>query len=201
MQDPNILTVKVEYSPIIEYFATVHPMSDALVSYLQQNTIAVSIEKGKLLVKPSTENKGYYFIVKGVLRGYIKEEGREITTWINEENEMVGPIRNLGLDFHIPTPEYLQALEDSELILMPYNVIEYVYSHFPESNIIGRMLMESNYRDAEQRAFICRIPAAEKRYRHFVATQGRLLSRIPLKYIASYLNMTLETMSRIRNKK
>lgn len=192
-------TPKQKNSPILDFFEKVYPMSDALRAYIRENTYPVSIAKGKLLVKPASESKGYYFVVKGVIRGYIKEEGKEITTWINEENEMVGPIRNIGLQ--IPSPEYLQALENCDFILMPNEVIRHVYTHFPESNIIGRLLMEDNYRDAEERAYISRIPSAEKRYRRFEATRSALLNRVPLKYIASYLNMTLETLSRIRNRK
>jgi hypothetical protein len=60
------------------------------------------------------------------------------------------------------------------------------------------MILEDNYRGAEERAYICRVPSAEKKYQRFLATRPGLTNRISLKYIASYLNMTNETLSRVR---
>lgn len=186
-------------SPLAVFFNSVYPLSPDAVAYIEDNTSLLKLGKGKLLVKPGYNSDKLFWVLKGVVRGYITEEGKEITTWINEENEIVGSIRNLGLD--ISSDEYLQVLEDTELVVIPRAVIEHLYAHFPEANIIGRLLLEENYRGAEERAYISRIPSSEKRYRRFEQTRGALLNRIPLKYIASYLNMTLETMSRIRSKK
>ncbi len=189
----------ISKSPLAVFFHSIYPISPAAIDYIEKHTYPQKVSKGKLLVKPGFNNDKFFWVQKGVVRGYIKEDGKEITTWINEENEIIGSIRNLGLD--IPSDEYLQALEDTQLIEIPRSVTEHLYNNFPESNIIGRLLLEENYRGAEERAYICRIPSSEKRYRRFAETRSSLLNRIPLKYIASYLNMTLETMSRIRSKK
>lgn len=186
-------------SPFTELLNQIYPLSSEALSYINQHTFPVSFKKGKFLISPIHENDSLYFIVKGVVRGYIKEDGKEITTWINEENEIVGSIRNLGLK--LATEEYIQALEDSTLVEIPKPLIEHMYERYPETNTAGRILLEDNYRGAEERAYICRIPSAEKRYDRFLATQSGLLNRIPLKYIASYLGITLETLSRVRAKK
>jgi len=186
-------------SPFTDLLNQIYPLPWEAISYINQHIAPVSLKKGKFLISPFHENDSLYFIVKGVVRGYIKEEGKEITTWINEENEIVGSIRNLGLK--LATEEYLQVLEDSILIEIPKNLIEFLYERYPEANIIGRILLEDNYRGAEERAYLCRIPSAEKRYDRFLETQPGLLNRIPLKYIASYLSITLETLSRVRAKK
>ena len=147
-------------------------------------------------MRPGMEDLHLFLILKGVVRAFIKEDGKEITTWINEENEIVGSIRSLGLD--LPPEEYIQAIEKSLLIAIPYKSVEYMYETFTEANIIGRMILEDNYRGAEERAYICRVPSAEKKYQRFLATRPGLTNRISLKYIASYLNMTNETLSRVR---
>jgi CRP-like cAMP-binding protein len=77
--------------------------------------------------------------------------------------------------------------------------VETIYNRHPEANIIGRIILEESYRAAEERAFLCRIPSAELRYRFFLEKSPQLVNRISLKYIASYLGMTLETLSRMRN--
>lgn len=187
------------HSPLCTFFGMIHPLSNEAIACIDRDTYPVNLRKGGYLIKPGASSNDLYWVMKGVIRGFIKEEGKEITTWINEENEVVGSIRNFGLE--VETDEYVQAIDDASMIAIPHALITYLYANFPEANFIGRVLLEENYRGAEERAFISRIPNAEKRYKRFVATRGRLLNRIPLKYIASYLGMTLETMSRIRGKK
>ncbi|MGV3639893.1 MAG: Crp/Fnr family transcriptional regulator [Adhaeribacter sp.] len=165
---------------------------------INEHTFPFSLKKGKFLMSPLEENSNLYFIVKGVIRGFIREEEKEITTWINEEREIVGSFHNIGMKLN--TEEYLQALEDTVLIGIPAAMIAYLYTHYPETNIIGRIVLENYYRDAEERAYIGRVPSAHKKYSRFLETKPGLLNRIPLKYIASYLGMTLETLSRVRSR-
>ena len=186
------------HSPLSVFFNLIYPISAEAVDLIDKGSFPVAVKKGGFLIKPNQEDKCLYLLMKGVIRAFIKEEGKEITTWINEENEIVGSARSLGLaDLPI---EYLQALEDCSLIGIPYDLIEHLYHHHMETNIVGRLLLEDNYRGAEERAYICRIPSAGKRYRRFVDTHPGLINRISLKYIASYLSMTNETLSRIRRK-
>jgi CRP-like cAMP-binding protein len=186
-------------SPISAFMSRLHPLSPAAVSCIDEHTFPVLLKKGKFLISPFNDNHDhYYFILKGVIRGYMLADGLEITTWINEEYELVGSIRGMGLDVH--TGEYLQALEDTTLVGFPITFLDWMYEHFPEINIIGRKLLEQSYRDAEERAYISRLPSAEKRYERFARTRAGLLNRIPLKYSASYLGMKLETLSRIRSR-
>jgi len=89
-------------------------------------------------------------------------------------------------------------LEDCELIAIPIKVTEEVFDKYPETNVVARRLWEYNYRGAEERAYLGRIPSAEKKYRQFIKNQPGLLNRVSLKYIASYLGMTVETLCRVR---
>jgi len=186
-------------SALCTFLNAVYPLSKEAMEVIDRETKLTQVKKGQFLIEPGSPNENLFFIVKGVVRGYMIEEKKEITTWINAENEIVGAIRNLGLD--LPSEEYVQVIEDSIVVYLPHSLLDYLYEHFPEGNIIGRKLLEDNYRGSEERAYICRIPSAEKKYKRFVATQPDLLNRIPLKYIASYLGMTVETMSRIRGRR
>ena len=186
------------HSPVSIFFNAIHSLHSDIIEIIDRETFPVAIQKGKFLMKPGNTGEHIYLILKGVMRAYIKEDGKEITTWINEENEIVGSIRSLGL--YIPSDEYLQAIEDTQLIGIPYRMVESLYDTYPEANIIGRKILEESYRDAEERAYICRIPSAEKKYKRFIETRPRLINRVSLKYIASYLGMTNETLSRVRGR-
>ncbi|WP_176141148.1 Crp/Fnr family transcriptional regulator [Sphingobacterium nematocida] len=183
---------------IVHFFNRIHPVSPDAALFLLNNTKYVSVKKGKFVRSPIDQPDIVHFIVKGLIRGFIKDEGTEITTWINGESNIVGSIRNLGLDYE--TDEYLQALEDTLLIEISRKSLEALYEKFYEANIIGRRILEMYYRDAEERAYLCRLPSAEKRYRRFEMTRPGMIGRVSLKHLASYLGMKKETLCRVRAK-
>ncbi|MFC3559136.1 Crp/Fnr family transcriptional regulator [Pedobacter jamesrossensis] len=186
------------FSPIISVFKQFHPLNSDIEQHINLHTFPVSFKKNKFLISPIDRNLYLFLIIKGVVRGYIKDGKTEITTWIAKENEIVGTIRNLWL--HGDSEEYLQAIEDVELIAIPHVLSDYLYDNFPEANIVGRKMMELYYRSAEERAYLCRISSAEKRYKRFLVSFPNLINRVSLKYIASFLAVRLETLSRIRAK-
>ncbi len=186
------------HSPITTFFNSISPISDAAKMLIDRQTYLTSFARGRYLIKPGDAADNLYLVLKGVIRGFLKEKDKEITTWINAENEIVGSIRGLGLK--TTTNEYVQAIEAAQLIVIPYSLVEELYEKYPETNIVGRKLLEESYRDAEERAYICRITSAMRRYERFMETKKDLINRIALKYIASYLGMTIETLSRIRSR-
>jgi CRP-like cAMP-binding protein len=186
------------HSPLVNFIKNIYPINDEIVNYIDKSTFRYSIGKGKHLVKSGELCNYIYLIQKGILRGYVKEGTKEITTWITDENQLITSIR--GFHKQIPSIKNIQAIEDCELIGMHYDDLQYLYDHFLEMNIAGRKLMEQYYSDAEERAFISRLPKAMGKYTRFIDTNGALANRIQLKYVASYLGITIETLSRIRGK-
>ena len=180
------------------FVKNIYPVSTAVQEFMNQRTYTKQLTKGELLVTAGDMCPNLYLIRKGVLRSYVKEGIKEITTWISGEQELVTCITCFGLQQ--PARENIQALEDCELTVMSLEDLQYLYDNFPEANIVGRKILEKYYRDAEERAFIARLMEATSKYKHFIATKSDLLNRVPLKFIASYLGMTLETLSRIRSK-
>lgn len=168
------------------------------IKYINANSEVIRVKKGTILVKAGESNSNVYFIYQGVVRGYMTNDKKDITTWIAEDGEMAATIRNF--DVPLPSDEEIEVIEDAVLMKISQEVFDYVYDKYPASNKIGRLVISLNYREAEERAYVSRIPSAEGRYRRFIEYRGGLVNRIPLKYIASYLGMNLETLSRIRNK-
>ncbi|OWK69025.1 Crp/Fnr family transcriptional regulator [Pedobacter sp. AJM] len=185
-------------SPLISIFKKFHPLNKEIEQRINQYTFPVSYKKNKFIMSPLDRNEYLFLIVKGIVRGFVKDANLEITTWISKENEIVGTISNLWVN--ADSEEYLQALEDVDLIALPHELTEYLFEHFPEANIVGRKIMELYYRSAEERAYLCRISSAEKRYKRFLMSFPDLIHRVSLKHIASFLAIRLETLSRIRAK-
>ncbi len=186
-------------SPFATFVKQIYPLSNQAIDHINRNTYLVNVKKGSYLLKSGDISRQLFLIMKGVVRAYMKEGSREITTWINAENEVIASIR--GFNFQLPSKENIQALEDCIMVGADYDTLQHMYTTFPEMNIVGRKILEQYYCDAEERAYICRIPNASRRYNYFLETKGSLANRIPLKYIASYLGITMETLSRIRGKK
>lgn len=179
----------------LDYF---YPLSEGIKDYLRKHTFLCLFRKGKLLLKAGHLCNYIYFIKKGAVRGFIKEGTKDITTWITAENEVVSSIS--ALDMKAPAQENMQAIENCELFALTYDDFQDLYVRFPEFNIVARKLLQKYYQDAEGRAFIVRLTNAENKYRLFITRYGHLANRIPLKYIASFLGITLETLSRVRKK-
>lgn len=175
-----------------------HPVSPEIAEYLTGRVTPCFFRKKKLLLKEGSICDHVYFIIKGAVRGYIKEGVRDVTTWITIENEMVTSIS--GLEIQAPSIENIQAIEDSELLAITYQDIEELYIRFPEFNIVIRKLLQHYYGDAERRAFIARLHSADNKYKHFLDRHSHLANRIPLTYIASFLGMRLETLSKVRKR-
>jgi len=188
---PDILSV-------IETLNYFYPLSEGIKDYFRKHTYSCSFRKGKLLLKAGEVCEHIYFIKKGAVRGFIKDGTKDITTWITAENEVVSSISSL--DIREPAQENMQAIENCEMLALTYSDFQDLYIKFPEFNIVARKLLQKYYQDAERRAFIARVTKAEKKYRLFLTRYGHLANRIPLKYIASFLGITLETLSRVRKK-
>lgn len=185
-------------SPFVTFAKTVYPISIEAQAYANLKTFPHRLRKNELLVNSGEICSHIFLVRKGILRGYVKDGVKEITTWITSERELVSAITSF--DLQIPSAENVQAIEDCELTGLHYDDLQFMYENYPEINIVGRKILEKYYRDAEERAYIARLTEATSKYKHFIATKSHLLNRVPLKFVASYLGMTLETLSRIRSK-
>ncbi len=182
----------------IDYLSFFHPVNKSCGDYLSKKAFEVRLKKHELLQQSGAICPYVYFVIKGILRGYIVDNRKKITTWITSENQLISSIR--GFLLQQPTPENIEALEDCHLLALHHSDLDYAYQHFLEFNIVGRKISEYYYTFAEDRAFICRLSKATDRYNYFMAQNSHLVNRISLSYIASYLGISIETLSRIRSR-
>ena len=189
---------EVHPSSLILFIRSVYPVSQAAEEYLNAVCRPMQVRKGELLCSAGEACPSLYLVLKGILRGFVNSQKREITTWITGEDQLVTCINSFLQQS--PSLENMQALSDCDLIALDHDDLEYMYANFPEMNIVARKILQQYYADAEERAYISRLTEATDKYLHFVQTNGDMARRVPLKYIASYLGMTMETLSRIRGK-
>ncbi|SDF66968.1 cAMP-binding domain of CRP or a regulatory subunit of cAMP-dependent protein kinases [Pedobacter terrae] len=184
--------------PLFDYLEQFHPLAEAFKVELEKSCKLIHIKKSKHILSPIDTNVYLYFLVNGLVRGFVRDGKNDISTWFSTGNEIIGAIRH---PHQRPSHsfEYLHALEECQLICIPYTLIDSMYDHYPEANLIGRKLFALQHYAASERAILARIPKAMGRYRK-LQESGLDINRIPQRYLASYLGMRLETLSRIRHK-
>jgi len=189
-----------ESDPLLKYLNGLQPLRKEIIDRAKIEIFKISVRKNDLLpCVNDIDGDCLFFIVKGLVRGFIVDEGKDITAWLTDENHLIGSIRNPGM-LKATYEEQYQALEDSELLILPYRFIDEMYAQFPETNILARKLLAIYYHLSQERAILSRIPSAEARYRQFKIGHPTMKFRVPLKFLASYLGMRIETLSRIRKK-
>lgn len=182
--------------PVSAFLCQFSPISAEAAAFIDKHSLFCTIPKGKVLLRAGQVCPYIFLVIKGLFRGYIMDGKTEITTWITPENDIVSS--SSSFFNQSPSLENIQALEDSEMIAVCYEHLESAYQQFPEMNVVARKILQVMYRDADERAYLGRLTTALSRYQYFVQTRPEITNRLQLKYVASYLSITNETLSRLR---
>ncbi|TDB58539.1 Crp/Fnr family transcriptional regulator [Arundinibacter roseus] len=185
-------------SVFLEFLNQLVPL-DERTSILVQSAVSKRLIKKKtILQREGSVCRKFYFIEKGCARVYYHKDDKEITGWFGLEGMIVSCIDSL---FTADKTIYnIELLEDSVLHTVQYDIIEQSFLDYPLLERLGRLLVTQNYLLLDQRMKMIIFHSAEERYQLLLRQEPRALQRIPLSYIASYLNVTQETLSRIRAK-
>lgn len=165
--------------------------------HLRQYCSVRILRKNKPLIREGQQHPYVYFLLEGGVRSFYLKDGIEANTWFAFKDEMVGSLQNyLGK----PAQETLETLEDSQFIainllrIKALASIDLHISHFVSS------VVEEYAIFLEEKLIALQMNATE-RYDYLLQKEPQVLQRIPLTYIASYLGITRETLSRIRAKR
>ena len=95
--------------------------------------------------------------------------------------------------------ESIQAIEDTELFFIDFDELEYAYREFTEFNFIGRVLTIKYLKLWSRQLYSLRMRSAAERYEWLMEHYPELILRVPAKFIASYLDITEVTLSKIKH--
>lgn len=182
----------------IEYFKKLTLVSNELEHELLLRTSQVQVRKGEFLHKAGSICTQTYWVKKGLLRTFYLKEGREITDVFAAENENITSAHSFMKNES--DQYYLQAVEDTEVYALSYNDLMYLFEHFHEMERFGRITMSISYIQLSDKLESYQFTSAKDKYEHFCKTYKTILPRLPLGMVASYLGISQETLSRIRNK-
>lgn len=180
------------------HIGKIYPISGELKEDLESLLEVVEVDKGEQILREGQRSDHIYIVLKGLLRSYYIKDGMEICSRFMQEEHIVISVgsfyaRKAGY-------EYIEATEPSVLGRIHYNELQKIYAKHIEFNYIARVLTEHYFSLSEERLYLLRKQSAEERYLFFLQNYPDLLMRVPLKHIATFLGMSLETLSRIRKK-
>ena len=186
-------------SRLLTYLRGLFPLSEELSAELSQVIVKRSVRRKTKLVKEGELCTTMFFIVKGLSRAYLIRRNKDITLWLSTEDEFETAVE--GFFNHKPAKENIETLEDCQLETIDARDLAALALKFPEVNGFITQMMQEYYIGSEERALMGRLPNANDRYDYLLEIRPHLLNRVPLKYIASFLGIRFETLSRLRNKK
>ena len=152
--------------------------------------------KFEMILKEGDTCTNIYWVVKGLVRQFYYKNEKELTEYMATENSIVMCIESLFMEQ--PTRLQIKALEPTVLIAMPKADLEAVAMKSVNIQILFRKILEESLILSQHHADMLRFESAQDRYQKLVKDQPQLVLRAPLVYIASYLQMTPETLSRVR---
>ena len=179
----------------VAFLGQLHPLSEAVVERLRLVLKREDYKKKSFLLEEGQVSNRVYFIEKGLVRVYYLKDGVEICSGLLCEGGVVIAVESFFN--RTRSEEYIQALEDLSVYYISFEELETLYREVPEFNVVGRKLITAYYVKSEQRNFMLRRQSAPEKIAYFQQHFGHLVARVPRKDIASYLGVTLETLSRL----
>ncbi len=185
------------FEAIDRYVAHCTTLSPSDMEYFHSILQPFTVSKKSWLLREGELSTHEAYVVKGCLRKYcIDEDGSEIILQFAVEDWWVGDIA--GLASQSPSRVYIQALEDSELLLIHRDDKERLFERVPAFERMFRLMIQRSYVVLQDRFVATLAAPADERYLHFLEKYPDIVQRVPQHYIASYLGITPEFLSRIR---
>ena len=184
---------------LVAYLDSIFPLSEGCREALTTHLRHKEVPKKELLLRAGHICQNIYFIERGLLRCYYYKNEAEISSWFMLEGDVVVSVESFF--YQKVSYESIQALEDSSLYYISYKELQDIYRRFPEFNYVARVMTEKYYCLSEQRLYSIRMMRASERYEYMIQHHPMLLSRVPAKYVASYLGITPEMFSKIKSEK
>lgn len=176
-----------------KYSTMTHDELDILEDVL----VPMKFAKGEMILSEGEVCKNLYYVEKGLVRQFYFKKGKEVTEYMGTEGSIIMCIESLFKEE--PTHLQVEALEPVMIYALPKVRLEEVALHNVNIQILYRKILEESLINSQIHADLVRFETAQDRYQKLCKLSPQLTLRAPLVYVASYLQMTPETLSRVRS--
>lgn len=158
-----------------------------------------SVAKDHFLLKEHCISDYIYFIEKGAARIFYYKNGKEITEWIAMDEQFFLSITSFFQ--RVPSHLMIHTLEASEVYGIHHDDFMKLADQHHDIERLLRKMVTGSLILSQIRMDSIQFETAQQRYERLLKTSPQIIQRVPLSYIASFLGITLETLSRIRSAK
>lgn len=159
---------------------------------------ACSFSKNEIILHQGKVENYLSFINEGTLRYFIDSSEKEITFGFVFSNNFSSAYDSFLTQ--LPSQYSIQALENTTVFRISREDLENVYAYTEIGNLIGRKTAEELFLLKSKREIALLTETAEERYLNLFENRPELFQKIPQKYIASYIGITPQALSRIRRR-
>lgn len=183
---------------LLSHIKNYAPLSTEAQDALQDCFEKITLSKNDFLLTEGKVCRHLYFLEKGALRGFYNLDGKEITHWFGFEKDFVTSFHSFITQE--PAVENIQLIEGSILWSISKEKLTQLFNEYHEIERLMRIAYEKYYIRLEERFVNAQFKTAGERYENLLQHTPHIIERVPLGYIASYLGISQETLSRIRGK-
>lgn len=182
----------------LDFFQHIHPLKPASVEALLPCFSLKNFSKKEFLVKQGQLSDELNFVYSGSVREFFEDtDANETNTWFGLENSVA--ISTYSFFSQKPSLTNIQALEDVQAVVLKHSDLHKLFDQFHDIERLGRLIVEQYLVQIEEMKIMLQTLSARERYEYMIKYKPEFIQRIPLKYLASFLGIQLETLSRVRN--
>jgi len=183
---------------IRNYFENMVDLSDNDWNFFSSKLIKRVFDKNSIILLLNQKEDFLSFVEKGVVRKYVPKEFDDITIDFVFAGNFVTAYDSFLT--RKPSSYQIESISDTIIWSISYNDLQEIYANTEIGNTIGRLASEDQYLKKSKRELAFLTKSAEERYLDLFVEQPILLKLLPLKYIASYIGITPQALSRIRKR-
>jgi len=176
----------------------VHKLSQTIKTELWQTVKTFHYTKGEHILEQGKVEHYMIFLYEGTIRAYQNKEGEEISLDFRFSGQMITAYTSYISQK--PSPVAIDALKDCKVMKIHRNDVNNLFDKYHEFERLGRLMSEYFYLRRVEREIEILAHNAEERYKHLLEKHPELVREIPVKYLASYLGIQKQSLSRIRAK-
>lgn len=171
-------------------------LSPAGIDTLAGMLVPFKYNKGDIIMPEGHVCQYMYFVKKGMVRQFYYKNNRDVTEHFSYEGRIVICIESFLKQE--PSRLIVEALENSTLYGIPYDALQKMAEENREIELMFRKIMEHALISSQVYADSQRFENATERYQRLLESKPEIVLRAPMVHVASYLQMTPETLSRVR---
>ena len=193
MNDLRTITPKRDIARELarKYSTMTHDELDILEGILEP----VKYGKGEMILAEGEVCRGISYIEKGLVRQFYNKNGKEVTEHLGVDHTIFMCIESLFKEE--PSRLQVEALEATLVYILPKSKLEAAAIRNVNIQMLYRKILEESLIQSQVHADLMRFETAPNKYKRLCELSPQVVLRAPLTYIASYLQMTPETLSRI----